>query len=772
MATNPVPPAVPQKPADTLDEHTGVYGFFRRHQKKLLYTAGLFTLLTFSITGPMLQLVDELFSPTPPMPTIQVGAARVSLAPDDYKYGEILARNAGMGGPLRAVLPPLTPGEGGQSALSNNLAILRRAAITEGLDVSMAEVDRAIETQKKADNVESSVQLAMLKGFPSLAEYREILREAMLVGNYVRLQTLALDGSDAMVIERILADREKITFRTAIFDEKAEEQRLKAAGSLTEEELRKWVDAKSDQEKFRIQAFDSNRLELRFGALLLADGQFDPAQWTDVLKDFAPGDDELQANYEREKANRFKVGDTDTYTPFEEAKPALLRLLQADRVMSDVLQKINERLKEALKPPSDALQRDQEELANAERLFKEAQQKAADAPNDAALQEEKRKAEEVIPAKRAAMEASTAAIKDARAGWDFSAAFTELTKDKSGVVLKAMSGRRSIEDLKDLDAGDLGLGQWATPTQAQGVSSKGDLTFIPIRTSKAVTLFQVTDIELRPLKSWDKLKPLAEDAWYAEQAKQKGEAQKKVLEEALLRLAKAKMADKVAELEGKKTARVDEKLAEWERATQASIAEAEKTLATREPGTQAHTAWQKKLDALRTELEGKEGKRAVVALEVGKAIESEIADEAKKHHREVIDAAAAEAGFTVTDHGPYLRELSRMPRFDKAYDPTVVFLFRSHSELKEGESTGVLQDPTNRRWCFAVCTKVEPMAVQDITRRDYVSLRTGDGFAAFSTQQAFQAYDQAFTQDALHKRYAFQQPVGSQVVDKPPADKK
>ena len=34
-----------------------IYGFFRRNQKKLLYSAGLFTLLTFSITGPMTQLV-------------------------------------------------------------------------------------------------------------------------------------------------------------------------------------------------------------------------------------------------------------------------------------------------------------------------------------------------------------------------------------------------------------------------------------------------------------------------------------------------------------------------------------------------------------------------------------------------------------------------------------------------------------------------------------------------------------------------------------------
>ena len=58
MATNPVQPPVPANPPpDHYDELSGVYGFFRRHQKKLLYTAGLFTLLTFSITGSMTALI-------------------------------------------------------------------------------------------------------------------------------------------------------------------------------------------------------------------------------------------------------------------------------------------------------------------------------------------------------------------------------------------------------------------------------------------------------------------------------------------------------------------------------------------------------------------------------------------------------------------------------------------------------------------------------------------------------------------------------------------
>ncbi|MBL8751491.1 MAG: hypothetical protein JNK78_20220 [Planctomycetes bacterium] len=770
MATNPVQPAVPQKPNDPhVDDYSGVYGFFRRHQKKLLYTAGLFTLLTFSITGQMLSVVGELFHATPPMPTIAVGGKRIELTPDDYRYGDILARNIGnSGSALATVLPMLNPGEGGSSALGSNLAILRRAAIAEGIDVSLEEVDRAIASMRSQLKIESAVQFAVLKGFPSLAQCRDVMREGMRIGNYVRLQTLALDDSDSLVIERLLADREKITLRVASFDEKIAEQALKAAGGVSEEDLRKWLDGKSEAEKRRMQAYDPNRVELLFGAALLADGQFDPAQWSDVLKDFAPPEDEILANYDREKAARWKIEGKDEFKPLADVKPEILRILQAEQVMNHVLKQINERLTEAMKAPNEALQAEQKALGEAERSAKEAGAKLSASPDDAELKEALRKAEEAVPQRRAAADAATKAVQEARSAFDFGGAFRDVTKDKTGFVVKPHAGLRSPDDLKDLDAADLGLGQWAQSAQAAGLRSKGDMSFMPIRTTKAVALYQATNVDPLPLKPWDKLKPLAEDAYYAEKAKAEGEAKKKVFEEALLRLAKAKMPDKVNEIESKKAERIDTKLADWERAAQAGIAEAEKTLAEREPGTLAHLAWQRKLDALRAELQGKDGKRAEFEAQVAKAIETEIADEAKKFYREVMDAAAADAGFTVADHGPFPRDLSKRPRFDKAYDPVVVFLFRLHSELKENEVTPVLQDPTNRRWCFAACTKVEPLGVADLTRREFAAARSLAGLYNVSTQQAYACFDQAFTQEALEKRYDFKAAVGSQVVDKTP----
>lgn len=768
MATKPASPPVPTNPADQqLDDHTGVYGFFRRHQKKLLYTAGLFTLLTFSVTGPMLTAVDELVGTKRDMASIQVGGQRVKLTTDDYQFGSVIARNLtnSQGNPsLPPVLPVLGTGEGGSSDLTDILAILRRAAIAEGIDVSMVEVDRAIDTLRAQSKVETAARLAGYRGFSSLAEYREVVREAMRIGTYVRLQTLALDCSDAKVLEQVIADREKVTFRAATFDEKAAEERLKTAAALTDDDLRTWLDAKTEVEKSRMQAYDSNHLELRFGALLLADGQFDPTQWQEgVLKDFAPAEDQLRATYDQEKELRFKLEGDKTYKPFEDVQAEVTRLLQAEQVMNHVLVELRKQLDEAAKAPNEELQRCHGELGDANTVIKELEAKLGEQPAEAAaIEEQLRLARETVVAKQAAVDAASEAVKAARADWDFPANFTEITKDKSGFEQKAMSGRRSIEELKDLDAAGVGYGEWPMSAQARGLQAKGDFCFTPGRTAKAIVLYQVTDVLVRPLKPWDKLKPLVEQAYFTEKAKAEGEEKKKLMEETLLRLAKEKMADRVAEIEGKRAARVDERMAEWERTTQAGIAEAEGWLQRLTAGTQAQAAWQKKLDRLQGELAQKDAQRAVFDTEIAKAIEDEIAAEAKKHYGEVLEAAAAAAGFTTTTVGPHPRDLSRRPRFDKAYDPTTVFLFRSHAELEAGATTGVVQDAKERIWLVAVCDKVEPLVASDVTRRDFESLRTGDGLFSYATQQAYRAYGQAFTIKALEARYDLKRVVGEQ----------
>jgi hypothetical protein len=794
MATNPVQtpvPATPPKPPDAhYDEMSGVYGFFRRHQKKLLYTAGLFTLLTFSITGPIMAVFGNVFSGARELPTIEVGGKRVALTAEDYDYGRALA-NRQSSLPM-GVLPPLTPGEGSDNQLGDVLAVLRCAAREEGIEPSMREVDKAIEAEQKRWNAASPAKLARDRSFESLAHYRAVVAEALRIGTYVRLQTLALDDTDARVLHYVTSDREKITLHVASFDEKKAEETLKQGKTLTDEEIRAWIDGKSERDKMMMQAYDLPRAALRFGALLLA--EFDAEQWKDgYLKDFTVSDDQLKNLYTVERDTRFKPAGQAEATPFDDAavKAELTKIVQAEHVMNQVRGALVTKLNDAIKPLSDEQARAQSDSAAAETSLHELEQKAmeqkaivdakekelAAKPGDEALQKalEAAKAElqatesarfqakEKVPALKSAVTAADTALQEARAKFDFVAAFTELTKDKKGAVTKVPEGEhagtKNAEELKDLDALGLGLGTWPTSVQGTSLRAKGDLAFAPARTSKAVILYQATDTEPRPLKPWDKLKPLAEGAYWTEQAKKLGEDKKKLMEEALLRLAKESMAARVAEIEGQKQKRLDDKVADWETKTQAAIAKAEKTLRDLPLGTKMHEQWQQELTTRRAELAQKEQRRQGFDAEVTKAIADEIATEAKKFYKDVLDKAAAEAGFTVADLGPYPRDLQqREPRFDKAFDPPIVFLWRGQSNLKEGEATGMLQDTTNRAWHVAVCIKVEPLGADDVARRDFESLRTGNGQASFASTQSYLAYRTAFTMKAIEARYGLQRP--------------
>src|SRR5262245_65586225 len=97
--TTSTPPTDPPKP-EHHDEFTGAFGFFRKYQKLILYTAGIFALITFSITGAMTSWVRNLTGgPSGPQPTILVGDRRVEVTVEDMQMGGLVARHV-------AALPP------------------------------------------------------------------------------------------------------------------------------------------------------------------------------------------------------------------------------------------------------------------------------------------------------------------------------------------------------------------------------------------------------------------------------------------------------------------------------------------------------------------------------------------------------------------------------------------------------------------------------------------------------------------------------------------
>jgi len=672
-------------------------------------------------------------------------------------------------------------------------ALMRRAAIEEGVGVSMVEVDRAIETLRDLVKSDSAAKLARDIGMGSLARYRTVVAEAMRIGTWLRLQTLAIDTTDARVMAKLTKGKEKITLRVASLDEKQLEVTMKAAAPIADADLDAWFAGKSDPEKMQMQAFDLPRVELRFGALLFGEGQFDATQWQDAwLKDFTVTDEQLQKYYAAERDTRFKLEGDNQWKPFDDAavKAELTALAQAEHVMNQLLGEVRGKLAETLKPLDEELTRTQQAVAAAETGVGEAMAKVATheidlkkkqdelaaKPDDQALKDavakaqtdhdaaknEAQAAKDKLPPLTAAVEAAKQAQKDARANFDFPAAFTALTAGKSGFVQKAISGTKTAEELKDLDKLGTELGMWPLSAQGAQLAGKGDLCQVVGRTSKAVILYQATAAEPRPLKPKEQLQPLVSGAYWTEKARAEAQERKKKMEEALLRLAKEKMADKVAEIEGKLQSRVDEKLAEWEKKTNDAIAAAQATIATLQPGTQARSSWEGELAVKQAELARRDATKQRFETEIKREIDSEIAVAAKEHHAAVIDAAAAEAGFTVAEFGPLSREVAQEPRFDKNYDLTVVHLMRVSQNLKAGESTAVTQDFANRRWHFAICTKVDPLQPADVSRRRFEQERSGGGFSSFAAQQAAEALRQSFTLKALEARYELQRPVGEQ----------
>lgn len=780
------------------DELTGVYGFFRRHQKLLLYTAGLFTLLTFSITGPMQALVSTMFGSAPATGSIAVDGKRVKLTAEDYQFGSSLARHQLYGLPP-GVMMPIPPGDGGDADLAESFAVLRRAAFEEGIGVSMVEVDKSIEAARELAKVETVARLAKARGFASVADYRDTVGEAMRVGLYMRLHMLGLDTGDAEVMRRAIGEREKITLKVATWNEKAHQDELKAATTLSDDDLRAWLDGKDDREKKRLGVFDLPRAELRFAALSLAEGQFDPAQWQDdYLKDFAIGDDQLKSYYDQDKDLRFKVEGTDEYKPFEDdaVKAELTRVVQAERVMNELLGKLRQQQQDAMKPLNEALEReqgaltdarngDQElqgELAQKQREFDAAEQAVADHPDDPdakakleTLRGELQLAKDaafraaaVVPAMQAAVDAAQKALDEARAAWDFPAALAALTAGKNGFVVKAMSGLRDGNGMKDLDELGLELGQWPLASQGASLQNLGDLCFSPGRTSKAVVLYQATALDREPLKPWDTLKPLLEDAYWAEKAKADGFEKKKAMEQALLSRAKELIPEFIAARDAERQGRIDTKVSEWEEGVKKVIAEAQEMLQRPNLGTRARTDWQRKLTTKEAELAQKEQRSEQMKNGVDREIENEIKAEAKKHYGKVLEAAAAEAGFTVADVGPHPRDLQQRPRFDKRHDPAVVYLFKNQSQLKVDEATDVLQDANARLYLAAVCTSVEPLAESDITRREFEMVRVGSGLP-FARLQMFLAMGHAFSRESIEARHQFERAVGTQVDQAPAA---
>ncbi len=763
--TTEKPPIEPAKP-EHHDEFAGAFGFFRKYQKLILYTAGIFALITFSISSSMTSWMRGLTGgPSGPQPTIQVMGATVHLEVEDQTIGSQLARH------LRALPPSVLPAfmvGSDTNDLPTRFAILRRAAIAAGVDVSMAEVDAAIDWMVRAINNQNKTsdtptQAALQRGLNSLAEYRAVVKEGLRIGNYVMLHSIGVDDADAAVMTKLLEreGHEKLTMRVATFDMKALEATLAAKGDVTEDDVRRWMEAKTDGEKTRLEVFDTNKVSLVLGIARFKD--FDPEQWKDELSAFAFGD-EVQKKLYKQEIDRWKDG-SGKARPMDEAPVAaeLKTLAQVDEVLNKLLAKIRAAQQDLLKPLQEAQQKAVIDKSERQQVRDAAKAASAAAPEDKELAEKFRLAEEAMPAMEVALKAATDALDAARKNFDFRGKFAELTKDKKGFEVREVVGPKNAKELKDLASVE--LGEWKLPELATGLRTAGELGGSPARAKDGAFLLQTTEVIVRPMRPWDELKANLQTKYFEEQARKVGDEKKKVFEDELLRLAKEKLPEAMAAIEAKRQPEIDKLFAEWEQKLTADLAKANEKLVGLGVGTQAQVAWQKKRDTLQAELDGREKKLESIKKEVNDRFDGEAKTEAKKKYGEVLESAAPTAGFAIAPLGPYRRDLRDHrsdPFFKKSYDSAVVFLWGGIvNDLKVGECTAVTEDTTERRYQLAVCDTVEKLTANDVSRREFETAKRNFGLMQVTT-----AMRQSFSMDALRKRYSFVEPEGRQIAGK------
>ena len=786
MSTNPeTPQSQEPAPEEAFDELTGVYGWFRRHQLKLLYTAGLFTLVTFSITGPLQSFFSGLVDRDVERGSIAVNGERQSLTSEDYTYGSLIARSMFRLPP--GVILSMRTGDEGNSNMAQALAILRRAAILEGFEPSMVEVDKAIASLRELQSLESVAKLAQVSGFASAQEYRNVVAEAMRIGMYQRLQAMAVDTSDAEVMRQVLRNRDKATYRVAVWDAQKRQDEMLAASELTDEDLKKWLEEQNEAQKRRMGVFALPRVKLRIAAAQFGEGQFDPAQWKeDVLKDVDIQDDQIRAYYDLDP-DAWK-DDEGNVLPFEDesVKERLRVRVEAEQVMNDLNTKLRTRLDEVAAPFVEKIAVAQTDLDNAKQAQqKTAQEKAvkakaladaeavlAESPEDAdlkaaaeALKQESEAAAAADSAEnlrlkqmQAGLENAKSASTKARRDFDFVGEFAKLTADKTGFLVQETAEMLDAEQLADLDTVglDVGLGAWPNASVAAALREPGAMGFGAVGTSKASIIFQAVEVDPMPQKPWEELKPLLKEAYFAKKATDEAIEKNNAIKDAMLRLAKEQMKEFVEKTEGGRQARVDERVAEWETEVSAEVAKAEKMLQTPNLGPKRVKVWKQHLDTKQGELAGKEARAKSIESIVDREIESEIRKESLKHYDAVLDAAAGELGFEVVTVGPLPQDIGNRPRFTEDFDETTQFVFQSHSEMEAGDAIGPIYQ---QRVCrVLVCSKVEPIEPADVTRREFEARRKQIGLWQMGSM-----LQSAFTEDELHARYAFEKPVGDQV---------
>jgi hypothetical protein len=786
-----------------------IFEYFRKRQKIILYTAGIFALISFSITGALLGTFDSLAGGRYEGPKMRLADGRlVRVQEEDMDVARALVNSR----LAPSLMPSIWDQDRGAADHIEVLAALRRLAIESGIHGSDHEVQRAADAylrlirqwqqqQQQPANEELSVRdLAAQAGFGrSVGRYFDLMREMHRIGTFLRLQSLAVDVSDAEIAEQIARGLDVMTLKVATLDKKAIEAELKKT-EVSDEDLQKWLDGLEDAEKMPYR--DTNRVALKIAALRY--DQFDPAAEEDLKgKEYSDQDLTNRYNLDREKLYRRpeppkeappkedgakedgakeeqkaeeqgKAGEQegkpdaqkaeepkdevekdeqqDPYRPLEEVKDDVRKRLLAEDALRGVLDKVLAALAEHLRPEVAARTEALKVLAQARQAKSDADAAAAKDTNSEDLKQKATAAKTAEEQADQAHKAAEAAVDAKRATFDFAGEVQKL--GKPWLVMSQVAEPVGADKLRDLPDG---LGTWENAFAATSMDLAGDVSPRVFNTDKACFVFQVTALVKTPLKAFADIKDQLKEAYYKKKADEAAKESLDKFKDALKRLAREKRKEEIDKIEKDQAATVETKVAEWQTARTKEFEEAKawRDRLANDPKSGAYQAWQRKFEGLEKDLGTIEDKRKAIETEVKAEVEEKVNAELRKAYADVLDQAAQETGLSVETLPAYPKTLNTRPRFYDSYPPEVRFLFSDPkvTGLAQGESTDILEDVTNRAHYLPVCVEVRKGTVADVTRRELSAQR--ETFAATRVAEALQ---QSFSIDAFRKRYAYQAP--------------
>ena len=223
----------------------------------------------------------------------------------------------------------------------------------------------------------------------------------------------------------------------------------------------------------------------------------------------------------------------------------------------------------------------------------------------------------------------------------------------------------------------------------------------------------------------------------------------------MLDLAKAQIADRIAELEQEHAEAAAAEFDEWKAGLEAQLAKAIEQRSGLEdrPESRGYREWDKEVQRVEGELADAEAKRTGIEERSAEALEEAIAAEARKHYKDVLAEAVDGTRFTLRDLPTHSVQLSSKPRFRQRYAEDVQFLYGDEAvtELQADEVTDILEDATGRALHLAQCTAREQAQVSDLTRRQMMEARD-----RFAEERIVRAMAQSFSDEALEKRWGLQ----------------